>query len=58
MCIHAEVGLIVLKKERLMALKSGPERSSNGPGMVAAMEDPNPVGNTDGKRIKKDGLKK
>lgn len=41
-----------------MALKSGPERSSNGPGMVAAMEDPNPVGNTDGKRIKKDGLKK
>ncbi|KAM3349893.1 hypothetical protein ACQJBY_022631 [Aegilops geniculata] len=54
----AEVGVIVLKKERLMALKSGPEHSSNGPRMVAAMEDPDPVGNTIGKRIKKDGLKK
>jgi len=57
MCMHAEVGVIVLKKERLMALKSGPEHSSNGPRMVAAMEDPDPVGNTVGKRIK-DGFKK
>uniref|UniRef100_A0ACD5W1H2 Uncharacterized protein n=1 Tax=Avena sativa TaxID=4498 RepID=A0ACD5W1H2_AVESA len=65
----AEVGLIVLKKGRLMALKSGPEHSLNGPRMMAAMEDPDPVGkpshglasehdgSTAGKRIK-DGLKK
>uniref|UniRef100_A0ACD5VMI6 Uncharacterized protein n=1 Tax=Avena sativa TaxID=4498 RepID=A0ACD5VMI6_AVESA len=56
----AEVGVIVLKKGRLMALKSE---------LMAAMEDPDPVGkpshglasehdgSTAGKRIK-DGLKK
>ncbi|KAI5000879.1 hypothetical protein ZWY2020_010838 [Hordeum vulgare] len=53
-----EVGVILLKKERLMALKSGLEHSSNGPGMVVAMENLDPAGNTVGKRIKKDGLKK
>lgn len=66
----AEVGMIVLKKERLMALKSVPEHSLNGPRMVAALEDPDPVGkpshglaseqdgSTARTRIKKDGLKK
>jgi hypothetical protein len=67
--VNAEVGVIVLKKGILMALKSGPEHSSNGPRMMAAMENSDPVGkasyvlvskqdgNTAGKRIK-DGLKK
>ncbi|CAM0881676.1 unnamed protein product [Alopecurus aequalis] len=54
----AEVGAIVLKKGRLMALKSGPDHSLNGPRMMAALEDQDLVGNAAGKRIKKDGLKK
>ena len=50
----AEVGVIVLKKGILMALKSGPEYSLNGPRMMAAMGDTK----TAAKRIEKDGLKK
>ncbi|KQK08686.1 uncharacterized protein LOC106866158 [Brachypodium distachyon] len=70
---NAEVGVVVLKKGRLMALKSGPANDWDGSGMMAAgTEDPDlddkaashgltPEqldGDTFGKRIKKDGLKK